>query len=184
MKSNKVWLSSYIITLPNEEIYFKVDEVLSCQVGGVAIGLVEFTLAVAFLCHNEMTWLGYCFLIRFTVTRYLFSLLFSLRKIKFLPLKYSDLIMMYCQIYSESGIKLTEKFSFHTSALSATCISLCTHFDSHWPIYYMLRLVSFVLSCSFSVCSELIKFHQRISQMKQMFIAMYVEGISQSIIVT
>ena len=47
-----------------------------------------------------------------------------------------------------------------------------------WSIYYKLRIVLFVLICIFSICSKLVKIHQRISWIKEVFMKRYAERIS------
>ena len=45
-----------------------------------------------------------------------------------------------------------------------------THFDSYMPWSYKFSLVSTIIFCSFTICSDMPKFHQEICKIKDIFI--------------
>ena len=44
-----------------------------------------------------------------------------------------------------------------------------THFDSYMPYNYKFSLVSTIVFCSFTICSDMPKFHQEICKIKDVF---------------
>ena len=47
---------------------------------------------------------------------------------------------------------------------------ICTHFDSYMPLSYKSSLVSTIIFRSFTICSDMPKFHQEICKIKDIFI--------------
>ena len=45
-----------------------------------------------------------------------------------------------------------------------------THFDSYMPLNYKFKLVSTIIFRSFTICSDMPKFHQEIWKIKDIFI--------------
>ena len=58
-----------------------------------------------------------------------------------------------------------------------------THFDSYMPLSYKFSLVSTIIFRSFTICSDMPKFHQKICKIKDIFIKNgYSEGFLTNVL--
>ena len=57
------------------------------------------------------------------------------------------------------------------------------HFDSYMLLSYKFSLVSTIIFCSFTICSDMPKFHQEIFKIKDIFIKMFtVKGFLTNVL--
>ena len=68
-------------------------------------------------------------------------------------------------------LKLSEDNIFTTSAYRKPSFNVVyTHFDSYMPLSYKFSLISTIISCSFTICSDMPKSHHEIWKIKDIFI--------------
>ena len=165
-----------MLTLATKESYFLFDRELYQQVDGVAIGFpLGLTLADIFLCHYEDIWLSNCSLeckpsyykryvedifVLFDSETQVDSFKHFMNtchpKMKFTSEKEQNNCFNFLDV---KVIRVDNVFT--TSVYRKPSFSgVDTHFDSYMPFNYKFSLVSTIIFRSFTICSDMPKFHQ------------------------
>ena len=73
-----------------------------------------------------------------------------------------------CHCFNFSDIKVIREDVFTTSVYRKPSFSgVYTHFDSYMPLSYKFSLVSTIIFHSFTICSDIPRFHQEICKIKK-----------------
>ena len=175
-----------LLTLATKESYFLFDGELYQQVDGVAMGSpLGPTLANIFLCHYEDIWLRNCSLEckPSYYKRYvddIFVLFESETQVEsfknFMNTCHPKMKFTFekeqnnCFNFLDVKV-IREDNVFTTSVYRKPSFSgVYTHFDSYMPLSYKFSLVSTIIFRSFTICSDMPKFHQEICKIKDIFI--------------
>ena len=75
------------------------------------------------------------------------------------------------QSFSFLDVKISRESRFTTSVYCKPTFSgVYTHSDSYMPITYKFGLISTIIFRSFTICSDMTKFHQEICKVKEIFL--------------
>ena len=71
-----------------------------------------------------------------------------------------------------SDVKVVRENNVFTTSVyrKLTFSGVSTHFDSYIPVNDKVSLISTITFCSFTICSDMHKFHQEICEIKDIFI--------------
>ena len=190
-----------LLTLATEESYLLFDGELCQQIDGVAMGSPPGpTLANIFLYHYDDILLRNCSLeCKPSYYKHYVDHIFVLFELETQVESFKNFInachpkakftfekeQNNCFNFLDSKV-IREGNVFTTSVYRKPSFSgVYTHFDNYMPLNYKFSLVSTIIFHSFTICSDMPKFHQQICKIKDIFINNgYNEGFLEKCVKT
>ena len=163
-----------LLTLATKESYFLFDRELYQPVDGVTMGSpLGPTLANIFLCHYEDIWLHDCSLeCKPSYYKHYVDNIFVLFESEMQVESFKNFLSTcHTKMKFPLILKLSEKTNVFTTSVyhKPTFSGVYTRFDSYMLLNYKFSLVSTIIFCSFTICSDMPKF-QEICKIEDIFI--------------